>query len=64
MSSVGRYGARYGKKVRWKVAEIEKAQKKRHICPKCHMPYVKRVAKGIWECKKCGLKFAGPAYYY
>jgi large subunit ribosomal protein L37Ae len=61
-TSAGRYGPRYGKKVRWKVAEIEKTQKKRHICPKCNLPYVKRVAKGIWECKKCGAKFAGPAY--
>ena len=62
IGSAGRFGARYGKKVRKIVAEIEKVQKQRHICPKCNMPYVKRVAAGIWECKKCGTKFAGLAY--
>ncbi|RLI98853.1 MAG: 50S ribosomal protein L37ae [Candidatus Aenigmatarchaeota archaeon] len=62
VGSAGRFGARYGKKVRKIVAEIEKVQKQTHICPKCNMPYVKRVAAGIWECKKCGTKFAGLAY--
>ena len=62
IGSAGRFGVRYGKKVRKIVAEIEKVQKQRHICPKCNMPYVKRVAAGIWECKKCGTKFAGLAY--
>lgn len=59
----GRFGSRYGKKVRQIVAEIEKIQKQRHICPNCNMPYVKRVSKGIWQCKKCGVKFTGLAYY-
>lgn len=59
----GRFGPRYGKKVRQIVAEIEKIQKQRHVCPNCNMPYVKRVSKGIWQCKKCGTKFAGLAYY-
>ena len=63
IGSAGRFGARYGKKVRQLVSEIEKVQKRRHICPKCQMPYVKRIAAGIWECKKCGTKFAGGAYY-
>ena len=62
VGSAGRFGSRYGRKVREKVAEIEREQKKRHVCPKCKMPYVKRVAAGIWECKKCGTKFAGKAY--
>ena len=58
----GRFGARYGKKVRKIVAEIEKIQKQRHTCPKCEMPYVKRVSVGVWQCEKCGTKFAGSAY--
>jgi large subunit ribosomal protein L37Ae len=57
-----RFGSRYGKGVKKRVAEIEKVQKQRHVCPKCGMVYVKRVASGIWECKKCGTKFAGAAY--
>lgn len=58
-----RFGPRYGKKVREKVSEIEKIEKQKHVCPKCNMPYVKRVSSGIWQCKKCGVKFAGLAYY-
>jgi len=62
VGSAGRFGARYGKKVREKVAEIEREMRKRHVCPVCDMPYVKRLASGIWVCKKCGAKFAGGAY--
>ncbi|MEM5879194.1 MAG: 50S ribosomal protein L37ae [Candidatus Aenigmatarchaeota archaeon] len=60
--TTGRFGSRYGKGVKKKVAEIEKVQKQRHVCPRCGMPHVKRLASGIWECKKCGTKFAGAAY--
>lgn len=63
VGSAGRYGPRYGKRIKSLVSEIEKEQKKRHICPRCKMAYVKRVGSGIWECKKCGLKFAGLAYH-
>ncbi|MCS7093653.1 MAG: 50S ribosomal protein L37ae [Candidatus Aenigmarchaeota archaeon] len=63
VGSAGRFGARYGKKIREKVAEIEKVQKRRHICPSCKMEYLVRRGSGIWVCKKCGGKFAGQAYY-
>jgi len=63
VGTAGRFGSRYGQKIRAKVSEIEKMQKQRHICIKCNMPYVKRLASGIWVCKKCGAKFAGQAYY-
>lgn len=63
IGSAGRFGARYGKKVRKIVAEIEKLQRRRHVCPSCKMPYVKRISTGIYYCKKCKIKFAGKAYY-
>lgn len=63
IGTAGRYGVRYGKRVREKVAEIERVQRQRHVCPRCRMPYVKRVSSGIWKCGKCGAKFAGSAYY-
>ena len=63
VGSAGRFGPRYGAKVRKIVAEIEKIQKKKHICPKCKMPYVKRISTGIYYCTKCKTKFAGKAYY-
>ncbi|MCS7106052.1 MAG: 50S ribosomal protein L37ae, partial [Candidatus Aenigmarchaeota archaeon] len=63
VKSAGRFGPRYGKRIRASISEIEKIQKQRHTCPNCSMPYVKRIASGIWKCKKCGLKFTGLAYY-
>lgn len=63
IGTAGRFGSRYGKKDRQQVADIEKIQKLRHICPRCELPYVKREASGIWKCKKCGNRFTGPAYY-
>ena len=59
----GRFGTRYGKNIRQKIADIEKIQKQRHLCPNCNMPYVKRVSSGVWKCKKCGTKFASSAYF-
>jgi large subunit ribosomal protein L37Ae len=62
IGSAGRFGSRYGKKVRQLVSDIERTQKQRHICPKCDMPYVDREVAGIWKCRKCGTKFAGGAW--
>jgi len=59
----GRYGARYGLRVRKVTMNIEKQQKAKHECPQCSHMAVKRVSKGIWECRKCGYKFAGGAFY-
>ena len=60
--TAGRFGTRYGRKLRNKVSAIEAKQKANHSCPSCVADKVKRTAKGIWECKKCGYKFAGKAY--
>jgi len=60
--SSGRFGARYGVIVRNRVKSIEAHQKLRHECPVCHHDSVKRVSSGIWECRHCGVKFAGAAY--
>jgi large subunit ribosomal protein L37Ae len=59
----GRLGARYGKKVRASLDAIEKKQRKKQKCPFCKKEGVKRVSKGIWNCKKCGKKFASDIYY-
>ena len=60
--STGRLGTRYGKRIKQKILEVEAAQKKKHICPNCLKPGLKRVVAGIYRCDKCGLKFAGKAY--
>lgn len=63
VGSAGRFGARYGHAIKEKVIEIEKVQRAKHICPFCAKSGgVKRIASGIWHCKKCKSKFAGKAY--
>lgn len=58
----GRFGARYGGKVRQRFGEVEVEQRKKHKCPYCSNFKVRRVAMGIWECRKCNAKFTGKAY--
>lgn len=60
--SAKRFGVRYGRKTRKKISEIEKKQKTKQICPYCKRKAVKKLATGIWYCKKCNAKFAGNAY--
>lgn len=60
--SAGRFGARYGKKVRNMLVQVESKQKKRQKCPFCKRLGVKRLASGIWKCPKCNKKFAGDSY--
>jgi len=62
VSSAGRFGSRYGRKIRNKIASIESSQKGWHKCPFCRKERVKRVSVGIWQCKKCDNKFIGKAY--
>ena len=57
--SAGRFGCRYGRFVRKRVCDIEKISRALHRCPKCDMESVARKGTGIWECRKCGYKFAG-----
>ncbi len=58
----GKYGSRYGVKLRKRMKEIEEQKVKKHTCPNCRHPSVKRVSTGIWKCRKCALVFAGGAY--
>jgi len=63
VGSAGRFGPRYGTRTRKIVTAIEAKQKKKQICPYCERPVLKRIAAGIWQCKKCNVKFAGGAYF-
>lgn len=62
LSSIKRFGARYGRTVKHKFALIEKMQRMFYKCPYCFKKKVKRISAGIWQCRKCGSKFAGKAY--
>ena len=61
--SAGRFGARYGKRVRDRLVNVESKQRKRQKCPLCGRLGAKRLSKGIWKCSKCNKKFAGGTYY-
>lgn len=58
----GKFGPRYGVKVRKQIQAIEKEKVKRHTCPRCKHQSVKRVGAGIWKCRRCNLTFASGAY--
>lgn len=58
----GKFGARYGKKIRTRFIEIDKRQRAKKKCPSCLHFGIKRVAAGIYECRKCSLKFGSDAY--
>jgi len=57
VKSAGRFGARYGRKSRNKIASIESEQRKKQQCIFCD-GVAKRLSRGIWLCKKCNKKFA------
>ena len=58
----GKFGPRYGLKIRKQIKQIEEVQKRKHPCPKCKYHAVKRISSSIWKCRHCGLIFAGGAY--
>jgi large subunit ribosomal protein L37Ae len=62
VKAAGRFGARYGRSVRRKIAEIESVQRKKQTCLFCN-GVAKRLSKGIWQCKKCKKKFASHTYH-
>ncbi|MFC2174611.1 50S ribosomal protein L37ae [archaeon] len=58
----GRFGSRYGRKIRENVRKVEVKSKAKHDCPQCGKLSLKRVSNGIWQCTKCKTKLAGGAY--
>jgi len=63
VGSAGRFSSRYGVRSRTQIRNIEITQKAKHVCPSCGHKKVKRVSTSIWQCGKCGIKFAGGAYF-
>ena len=62
VGSTGRFGVRYGAKLRRRVLDIDNRRKEPTRCPSCATKALKRKAVGLWECTKCDLLFAGGAY--
>lgn len=55
-------GPRYGSTLRKKWAEVVSAARASHVCDRCGAKSVRRVSVGVWQCRRCGYKFAGQAY--
>lgn len=62
VGSAGRFGSRYGRKIRLLISNIEKKSRGTYECPHCLKRTLKRESAGIWVCRSCNKKFAGGAY--
>lgn len=62
VGTTGRFGAKYGRRTKNLVRDIELVSKATHVCQRCQAEAVKKVSTGVWSCKHCGAKFAGGAY--
>ncbi|MFA5406246.1 MAG: 50S ribosomal protein L37ae [Candidatus Nanoarchaeia archaeon] len=62
VGTAGRFGPRYGRKIRFKVKNVEAISKGPQDCPVCGKPKIKRLARGIYECIGCKAQIAGKAY--
>jgi large subunit ribosomal protein L37Ae len=60
----GKYGTRYGAKLRKQVKAIEILQRTKYTCPFCGKDSIKRAATGIWRCKACRRNIAGGAWEF
>ena len=60
----GKYGTRYGQKLRKQVKAIEILQRKKNICPFCGKTSIRRSAVGIWKCRACKRSIAGGAWEF
>ncbi|MBI4021580.1 MAG: 50S ribosomal protein L37ae [Candidatus Aenigmarchaeota archaeon] len=58
----GKYGVRYGRMIKERVIKATEGLTISHKCDACLRFSVNRVSAGIWQCGKCGRKFAGKAY--
>ncbi|MBS3117331.1 50S ribosomal protein L37ae [Candidatus Woesearchaeota archaeon] len=62
VGAAGRFGVRYGRTIRKKVAKVEERQRRWQKCPYCTKLRVKRLSAGIWQCRFCDKKFTNHAY--
>ncbi len=64
VGSTGWMGARYGIRIRRRVVTIDRARKRASPCPRCSTVTLHRVASGVFECRRCGTRFASNAYLF
>ena len=64
VGTTGWMGPRYGIRIRRRVLEIDRSRRKAAACPRCSTATLHRVASGIFECRRCGTRFASNAYVF
>lgn len=64
VGNTGWMGPRYGIRIRRRVLELDRAREAAAACPKCSTVTVRRIAAGVFECRRCGNKFASGAYLF
>ncbi len=62
VGSTGRFKGRYGVGIKKRVLKVENKAKELGACSFCGFDKIKRVAAGLFVCRKCGAKFTGGAY--
>ena len=64
VGNTGWMGPRYGIRIRRRVLEIDRAREAYAPCPHCSTVTLQRVASGVYECRRCGTKYASGAYLF
>ena len=64
VGNTGWMGARYGIRSRRRVLGIDRARARPAACPRCATVTMERVASGVFECRRCGTRFASGAYLF
>lgn len=64
VGSTGWMGPRYGIRIRRRVLEIDRERRKPAPCPRCSTTTVRRVASGVYRCRRCGTRFSSGAYVF
>ncbi len=64
VGSTGWMGPRYGIRIRRRVLDIDRAQRRANPCPRCSTVTLWRVASGVYECRRCGTRVSSGAYVY
>lgn len=54
----------FGKKIRASESAAKQKAGKSYKCPSCSRIGVNRVSSGVWQCRKCGKKFASGAFEF
>jgi large subunit ribosomal protein L37Ae len=57
-------GPRYGIRIRRRVLDIDRTRSRAAACPRCSTVTLHRVASGIFECRRCGTRYASNAYVF